>query len=350
MGCVLPAGVGQAPARQAAHRRRASRQRSARVTVNKVCGSGLKAVMFGAQRDRGRRADVVVAGGMESMSQRAVPACPRRARATAWATRRSIDSHDPRRPVGLRTANVHMGDCAELCAKEKGITRARQDAFAAEIYRRALARAGRRASSGRDRRRSRSPQQEGPAERRRRRRGAGARRHREAGRAAPGVPEGRHGHRRQRVVDQRRRGGAGADGAPTPPRRAAGSRSRASSAAAGTRRRPSGSPPRRRARSSALLDARRLEDGRRRPLGDQRGVRGRVDREQPAARARSRAGERLGRRGRARPPDRRVGRARAGDAAVRAARRGQASAASRRCASAAARASRSRSSREPDAP
>ena len=102
-----------------------------------------------------------------------------------------------------------MGNCAELCAKEKGIPRAEQDEFAAETYRRAL----HAQKEGTFKARScrwRSPQQEGRADRRRRR-GAGAGQHRQARRAAPRVPEGRHDHGRQRVVDQRRRGGAGAD-------------------------------------------------------------------------------------------------------------------------------------------
>ena len=103
--------------------------------------------------------------------------------------------------------------------------------------------------------------------------------------------------------------------------RAAGSRSRASSrrgarAGAGVVHHRAGGRDRTAARRG------RLEDGRRRSVGDQRGVRRRVDREQPAARARSRAGQRPGRRGRARSPDRRLGRARAGHAAARAARRG----------------------------
>ena len=68
MGCVLPAGQGQAPARQAAHHAGIPRSVGA-VTVNKVCGSGLKAVVFGRNAIQAGEADLIVAGGMESMSQ-----------------------------------------------------------------------------------------------------------------------------------------------------------------------------------------------------------------------------------------------------------------------------------------
>jgi acetyl-CoA C-acetyltransferase len=84
IGCVLPAGQGQAPARQAAHNAGVPRSVGA-VTVNKVCGSGLQSVVFGRNAIQAGEADLVVAGGMESMSQ-APYRCPRRARATGWAT------------------------------------------------------------------------------------------------------------------------------------------------------------------------------------------------------------------------------------------------------------------------
>jgi len=135
MGCVLPAGIGQAPARQASIGAGIPDSVGA-VTVNKVCGSGLKAVVFGANAIAAGEHDVVVAGGMESMSN-APYLLPKAREGYRLGHAQVIDSmiND-----GLWDAykSQHMGDCAELCAKEKGITRADQDAFAAESYRRAL--------------------------------------------------------------------------------------------------------------------------------------------------------------------------------------------------------------------
>ncbi|HZS41068.1 MAG TPA: thiolase family protein [Polyangia bacterium] len=136
MGCVLPAGVGQAPARQAAIFAGLPKETPC-TTVNKVCGSGLKAVMLGAQAIANGDADVIVAGGMESMSN--VPYYLPAARAgMRLGNSTVIDGlvHD-----GLWDVynNFHMGSAAELCAREKKIERAAQDAYAAESYRRALA-------------------------------------------------------------------------------------------------------------------------------------------------------------------------------------------------------------------
>ena len=135
LGCVLTAGIGQAPARQAAIAAGIPPAVGA-VTVNKVCGSGLKAVVFGANAIATGEHDVVVAGGMESMSN-APYLLPKARDGYRLGHAQVIDSliQD-----GLWDAygNVHMGDCAELCAKEKGITRADQDAFAVESYKRAL--------------------------------------------------------------------------------------------------------------------------------------------------------------------------------------------------------------------
>ncbi|HEX2657436.1 MAG TPA: acetyl-CoA C-acetyltransferase, partial [Polyangia bacterium] len=135
MGCVLPAGQGQAPARQASIRAGIPSSVGA-VTVNKVCGSGLKAVVFGANAIAVGEHDFVVAGGMESMSN-APYLLPKARDGYRLGHAQVIDSliQD-----GLWDAygNVHMGDCAELCAKEKKISREEQDAFAASSYRRAL--------------------------------------------------------------------------------------------------------------------------------------------------------------------------------------------------------------------
>ena len=136
MGCVLAAGIGQAPARQSILAAGLPVAVGG-VTVNKVCGSGLKAVVFGANAIGQGEHDVVVAGGMESMSQ-APYLLPKARDGYRLGHAQVIDSliHD-----GLWDApgNVHMGDCAELCARERKISRDDQDAFAAESYRRALA-------------------------------------------------------------------------------------------------------------------------------------------------------------------------------------------------------------------
>jgi acetyl-CoA C-acetyltransferase len=136
MGCVLSAGQGQNPARQAAIGAGLPPAVGA-VTINKVCGSGLKAVAFGAHAIGAGEHDVVVAGGMESMSN-APYLLPRARDGYRLGHAQVIDSliQD-----GLWDAygNVHMGDCAELCAREKKVSREEQDAHAAESYRRAQA-------------------------------------------------------------------------------------------------------------------------------------------------------------------------------------------------------------------
>jgi acetyl-CoA C-acetyltransferase len=136
MGCVLPAGQGQAPARQASIGAGVPPSVGA-VTVNKVCGSGLKAVVMGRNAIMTGEHDVVVAGGMESMSN-APYLLPKAREGYRLGHAQVMDSMIQ---DGLWDAygNVHMGECGELCAKEKGISREEQDAFAAESYRRALA-------------------------------------------------------------------------------------------------------------------------------------------------------------------------------------------------------------------
>ena len=134
MGCVLPAGQGQAPARQAAHDAGLPRSVGA-VTVNKVCGSGLKAVELGRNAIMAGDADVVVAGGMESMSL-APYLLPKAREGYRMGHGQLLDSMildglwDP-------YGNVHMGECGELCAREKNVSRNEQDAYAAESFRRA---------------------------------------------------------------------------------------------------------------------------------------------------------------------------------------------------------------------
>ncbi len=135
MGMVLPAGVGQAPARQAALFAGLP-QSVPCVTVNKVCGSGLEAVLGVARAIAAGEIDVGVAGGMESMSN-----APHVLRNSRTGTKMGpLETADTMVNDGLWDpySNQHMGNCAELCAKEKNISRAQQDQFAAESYRRAL--------------------------------------------------------------------------------------------------------------------------------------------------------------------------------------------------------------------
>ncbi|NBX69719.1 MAG: thiolase family protein [Proteobacteria bacterium] len=136
MGSVLTAGVGQAPARQATLF--SGLPQSVRATtLNRVCGSGLRTVMWGSQIIQCGDAEVVVAGGMESMS-RAPYLLDKAREGYRLGNGKLIDSmvHD-----GLWDVynNLHMGDCAELCAKERKISRSEQDQFAIESYQKAQA-------------------------------------------------------------------------------------------------------------------------------------------------------------------------------------------------------------------
>jgi acetyl-CoA C-acetyltransferase len=135
MGMVLPAAVGQAPARQAALYAGLPNSVPC-VTVNKVCGSGLEAVLGAARAIAAGEIDIAVAGGMESMSN-----APHAIRNTRTGTKMGpLETVDTMVNDGLWDpySNQHMGNCAELCAKEKGIPRSVQDEHAAESYRRAL--------------------------------------------------------------------------------------------------------------------------------------------------------------------------------------------------------------------
>jgi acetyl-CoA C-acetyltransferase len=134
LGCVLPAGQGQAPARQAALGAGCPETTGA-LTLNKVCGSGMRAVMLSANDLRCGDFQMVVAGGMESMSQ-----APYLAAGVRDGLRlghgKLIDSmiHDGLwDPYG----DTHMGNCAELCASEYSLSREAQDAYALESYQRA---------------------------------------------------------------------------------------------------------------------------------------------------------------------------------------------------------------------
>jgi acetyl-CoA C-acetyltransferase len=136
MGNVLSAGIGQAPARQAALGAKLP-DRVPCTTVSKVCGSGLQAIILGCRSIQLGEADVVVSGGMESMS--------------------NAPYYLPRARTGLRMGHAelqdglifdglwdpyndfHMGKAGEMCAQRYELGREQQDAFAAESYRRALA-------------------------------------------------------------------------------------------------------------------------------------------------------------------------------------------------------------------
>jgi acetyl-CoA C-acetyltransferase len=135
MGHVLQAGLGENPARQCSVNAGIPSESPA-FTVNKVCGSGLKSVALAAQAIAAGEADVIVAGGMESMTN--APYLATRAR---WGIRMGDDPLvDSMLRDGLLDpwTGVHMGITAENVAERFGIGRAEQDAFAAESVRRAL--------------------------------------------------------------------------------------------------------------------------------------------------------------------------------------------------------------------
>ncbi len=136
MGCVLQAGLGQNPARQAL--RGASLSDSAgAMTINKVCGSGLKAVGLAAQAIRAGDADCILAGGMENMSL-----APYLANGVRTGLRLGGGQlTDVMVQDGLWDVynDFHMGMTGELVADKYGITREEQDAFAAESHGRAIA-------------------------------------------------------------------------------------------------------------------------------------------------------------------------------------------------------------------
>jgi acetyl-CoA C-acetyltransferase len=134
MGCVLQAGLGQAPARQAAIFAGLPEETPA-TTLNKVCGSGLKAIISGAQAIALGDADVVVAGGMESMSN--APYLSHSIR--SGARMGNFEMKDEMILDGLWDvySQQHMGSCAEQCATQFGISRSAQDEFARESVRRA---------------------------------------------------------------------------------------------------------------------------------------------------------------------------------------------------------------------
>src|SRR4051812_34136209 len=136
MGHVLQGGTGQAPARQAALKAGLPPTVSA-VTVNKVCGSGLKAVMLASQAIKAGDAQVILAGGQESMSN---------APYYVYGMRNGVKLGDQKMVDGMikdglwcSFCDVHMGGHAEYTAKKAGVTRQMQDEFAAASHRKAVA-------------------------------------------------------------------------------------------------------------------------------------------------------------------------------------------------------------------
>src|SRR5213083_290389 len=136
MGNVLQGGVGQAPARQAAIHAGLPGTIPA-MTVNKVCGSGLKAVMLAAQAIKAGDERCVVAGGMESMSN---------APHYVYGMRSGIKAGNAQLVDGMihdglwdSFSNSHMGSLAEYTAKKAGVSRADQDRFALESHHKAVA-------------------------------------------------------------------------------------------------------------------------------------------------------------------------------------------------------------------
>ena len=135
MGHVIQGGTGQAPARQAALKAGLPATVSA-VTVNKVCGSGLKAVMLASQAIKAGDAQVIVAGGQESMSN---------APYYVYGMRNGVKLADQKMVDGMikdglwcASCDVHMGRHAEYTAKKAGATREDQDEFAAASHRKAV--------------------------------------------------------------------------------------------------------------------------------------------------------------------------------------------------------------------
>jgi acetyl-CoA C-acetyltransferase len=133
MGNVLQAGVGQAPARQAALGAGLGNNVPC-TTVNKVCASGMKAIMLGAQTIKAGDNHIVVVGGMENMSQ--VPHYIDGRNGVKFGNIALLDGITKDGLLDVYS-KVPMGNCAELCAKEHGITREEQDEFAITSYTRA---------------------------------------------------------------------------------------------------------------------------------------------------------------------------------------------------------------------
>jgi acetyl-CoA C-acetyltransferase len=135
MGCVLPAGLGQAPARQAALGAGVPIGAPA-TTINKMCGSGLKAVMMAADQIRSGTANIILAGGLESMSN--APYLLPKARSGYRMGHGEVIDHMLRDGLQSPFDGKSMGCFADSTASKYSFTRAQQDAFATESVRRAM--------------------------------------------------------------------------------------------------------------------------------------------------------------------------------------------------------------------
>ena len=136
MGCVLPAGLGQAPARQAALQAGIPVSTGC-TTLNKVCGSGMKALMIGHDAIKAGSAEIVVAGGMESMTN--APYLLQKARFGYRFGHSEVLDHMALDGLQNAADRRAMGEFAELCAGKYTFTREEQDAYSAASVRRALA-------------------------------------------------------------------------------------------------------------------------------------------------------------------------------------------------------------------
>jgi acetyl-CoA C-acetyltransferase len=135
LGNVLTAGMGQAPARQAALFAGLP-EKTECMTINKVCGSGLKAVMLAAQAIQTDSAEIIIAGGQESMSN--TPYILDKARNGYRLGNGEIIDSMVKDGLWDVYNNIHMGNCAEACAKEFQFTREELDQFAINSYKKAL--------------------------------------------------------------------------------------------------------------------------------------------------------------------------------------------------------------------
>ncbi len=135
MGNVLAAGLGQAPARQAALSGGLPNSVEC-LTINKMCGSGLKAIMLASQSIQVGDANIIIAGGMENMSQ--APYLLPKARSGYRLGHVQLLDSMIKDGLWDVTNDIHMGNCAELCAKDRNYSRESQDAFAKDSYEKAL--------------------------------------------------------------------------------------------------------------------------------------------------------------------------------------------------------------------
>ena len=133
MGNVLQANLGQAPARQSAMFAGLSKDVPC-TTINKVCSSGMKSIMIAAQTIKAGDNDIVIAGGMENMSS--VPHYFAKGRSGQKLGDMKLLDGMVKDGLTDVYSKVHMGNCAEICAKEMNISRQEQDSFAVESYNR----------------------------------------------------------------------------------------------------------------------------------------------------------------------------------------------------------------------